>query len=65
VARAGADGLGRSGDPEHLVDDGYLETDGDLAFFWPEAERRFGRRHFSELMAVLSAAQECVVLAAR
>jgi ATP-dependent Lhr-like helicase len=49
----------------HLVNDGYLETDGDLAFIGPEAERRFGRRHFSELMAVFTAAPEFVVLAGR
>jgi ATP-dependent Lhr-like helicase len=50
---------------KHLVDDGYLETDGDLAFIGPEAERRFGRRHFSELMAVFTAAPEFIVLAGR
>ncbi len=33
----------------HLVAAGYLETDGDLAFIGPEAEQRFGRRHFSDL----------------
>lgn len=49
----------------YLVDEGFLETDGDLAFIGPEAERRFGRRHFSELMAVFTAAPEFVVLAGR
>lgn len=49
----------------YLIDDGFLETDGDLAFIGPEAERRFGRRHFSELMAVFTAAPEFVVLAGR
>ncbi|MDN5861114.1 MAG: DEAD/DEAH box helicase [Pseudonocardia sp.] len=50
---------------QHLLERGYLETDGDLAFIGPEAERRFGRRHFSDLMAVFTAAPEFVVLAGR
>lgn len=50
---------------EHLLDDGYLDRDGDLAFIGPEAEKRFGRRHFSELMAVFIAAPEFVVLDGR
>ena len=50
---------------QYLIDGGFLETDGDLAFIGPEAERRFGRRHFSELMAVFTAAPEFVVLAGR
>ncbi|MGH3906375.1 MAG: DEAD/DEAH box helicase [Pseudonocardiaceae bacterium] len=49
----------------HLVEAGYLETDGDLAFIGPEAEKRFGRRHFSDLTAVFSAAPEFTVLAGR
>ncbi len=49
----------------HLVAEGFFETDGDLAFIGPEAERRFGRRHFSDLMAVFTAAPEFVVLAGR
>jgi ATP-dependent Lhr-like helicase len=49
----------------YLIDEGYLETDGDLAFIGPEAERRFGRRHFSDLMAVFTSAPEFVVLAGR
>ena len=50
---------------QYLIDSGFLETDGDLAFIGPEAERRFGRRHFSELMAAFTAAPEFVVLAGR
>lgn len=50
---------------EYLIDGGYLETDGGLAFIGPEAERRFGRRHFSDLMAVFTAAPEFVVLNGR
>lgn len=50
---------------KYLVESGYLETDGDLAFIGPEAEKRFGRRHFSDLTAVFSAAPEFTVLAGR
>jgi ATP-dependent Lhr-like helicase len=50
---------------QYLIDGGFLETDGDLAFIGPEAERRFGRRHFSELMAAFTAAPELIVLAGR
>ena len=50
---------------QYLLDRGFLETDGDLAFIGPEAERRFGRRHFIELMAVFTAAPEFTVLAGR
>lgn len=49
----------------HLLDSGFLDTDGGLAFVGPEAERRFGRRHFSDLMAVFTAAPEFTVLAGR
>ncbi|GDY33050.1 DEAD/DEAH box helicase [Gandjariella thermophila] len=49
----------------HLVDSGYLERDGDLAFVGPEAERRFGRRYFADLTTVFSAAPEFLVLAGR
>jgi ATP-dependent Lhr-like helicase len=50
---------------QHLLNDGYLDRDGDLAFVGPEAEKRFGRRHFSDLTAVFSAAPEFLVLAGR
>lgn len=50
---------------QHLISAGYLETDGDLAFVGPEAERRFGRRHFSDLTAVFTAPPEFTVLAGR
>ena len=59
VAEAGPAVLG------HLVEAGYLETDGDLAFIGPEAEKRFGRRYFSDLTAVFSAAPGFTVLAGR
>ncbi|MEU7481309.1 DEAD/DEAH box helicase [Lentzea sp. NPDC042327] len=46
----------------HLLEEGFLDRDGDLAFIGPEAERRFGRRHFSELTAVFTASPEFLVL---
>jgi ATP-dependent Lhr-like helicase len=49
----------------YLVDEGFLDTDGGLAFIGPAAERQFGRRHFMELMAVFTAAPEFTVLAGR
>ena len=50
---------------DHLLAEGFLESDGDLAFIGPKAERRFGRRHFSELLAVFSAPPEFTVLDGR
>ncbi|MGP3974916.1 DEAD/DEAH box helicase [Streptomyces sp. 8N114] len=49
----------------HLLDQGYLEQDGELLFIGPEAERRFGRRHFMSLTAVFTAAPEFTVLSGR
>lgn len=49
----------------YLIEAGYLETDGDLAFIGPAAEKRFGRRHFSDLTAVFSAAPEFTVFSGR
>nr|WP_232794216.1 helicase-related protein [Pseudofrankia saprophytica] len=43
----------RSAEPivRHLVRMGYLDSDGGMLFVGPEAERKFGHRHFSELTA--------------
>jgi ATP-dependent Lhr-like helicase len=49
----------------YLIEQGFLESDGDLAFIGPEAERHFGRRHFSDLMAVFTAAPQFAVLSGR
>jgi ATP-dependent Lhr-like helicase len=49
----------------HLVEEGYLDQDGGLLFIGPEAERRFGYRHFMDLTAVFTAAPEFTVLAGR
>ncbi|GGF99343.1 ATP-dependent helicase [Rhodococcoides trifolii] len=50
---------------DHLVQNGYLDADGDLVHIGPEAERRFGHRYFSELTAVFSAPPEFSVIAGR
>lgn len=50
---------------EHLLSEGYLERDGAMAFIGPEAERKFGRRYFSDLLAVFSAPPEFTVLTGR
>jgi ATP-dependent Lhr-like helicase len=50
---------------EFLCTQGYFERDGDFLHIGPEAERRFGRRYFSDLTAVFSAPPEFTVLAGR
>jgi ATP-dependent Lhr-like helicase len=50
---------------EFLRREGYFEVDGDLLFIGREAERKFGRRYFSDLTAVFSAAPEFTVLHGR
>jgi ATP-dependent Lhr-like helicase len=57
----------RSAEPivRHLVREGYLDADGGMVFVGPQAERRFGHRHFSELTAVFTAAPEFTVLCGR
>ncbi|WP_322761207.1 DEAD/DEAH box helicase [Frankia sp. Cr2] len=57
----------RGGEPilGHLVRQGYLDTDSGMIFIGPEAERRFGHRHFSALTAVFTAAPEFSVLSGR
>ncbi|GAB2894741.1 DEAD/DEAH box helicase [Streptomyces mayteni] len=59
--------FGPSAEPivRHLVDEGYLDRDGGMLFIGPEAERRFGYRHFMDLTAVFTAAPEFTVLAGR
>jgi ATP-dependent Lhr-like helicase len=49
----------------YLVGQGYLDTDGGMLFIGPEAERRFGHRHFMSLMAVFTAPPEFTVLHGR
>ncbi|WP_030169899.1 MULTISPECIES: DEAD/DEAH box helicase [Actinomycetes] len=50
---------------QFLEEAGFFERDGDFWQIGPEAERRFGRRYFSDLTAVFSAPPEFVVLAGR
>lgn len=49
----------------HLVEQGYLDQDGGLLFVGPEAERRYGHRHFMNLTAVFTAPPEFTVLNGR
>ncbi|MFE9026589.1 DEAD/DEAH box helicase [Streptomyces iakyrus] len=59
--------FGQSAEPivRHLVDNGYLDQDGELLFIGPEAERRFGHRHFMNLTAVFTAPPQFTVLNGR
>jgi ATP-dependent helicase Lhr and Lhr-like helicase len=59
--------FGRSAEPivKHLVAEGYLDQDGGLLFIGPEAERRFGHRHFMNLTAVFTAPPQFTVLQGR
>jgi ATP-dependent Lhr-like helicase len=49
----------------HLTDEGFLDTDQGMLFIGPEAERRFGRRHFIELTASFTAPPQFTVLSGR
>jgi ATP-dependent Lhr-like helicase len=49
----------------HLVDHGYLNRDSGMLFIGPEAERRFGHRHFMNLTTAFTAAPQFTVLAGR
>ncbi|MGC5397553.1 DEAD/DEAH box helicase [Streptomyces sp. DT20] len=59
--------FGRSAEPlvRHLIDEGYLNRDSGMLFIGPEAERRFGYRHFMDLTAVFTTAPEFTVLSGR
>ena len=50
---------------DHLLLEGFLEKDGGWAFIGPVAEKRFGRRHFSDLLAVFTAAPQFTVVEGR
>jgi ATP-dependent Lhr-like helicase len=49
----------------YLLEQGYLERDNGMLFIGPEAELRFGRRHFMEMLAVFTAPPQFTVLAGR
>ncbi|MFE3147991.1 DEAD/DEAH box helicase [Streptomyces sp. NPDC059218] len=63
-------GFGPFGQPaepivRHLVEEGYLDQDGGMLFIGPEAERRFGHRHFMNLTAVFTSPPQFTVLQGR
>ncbi|MBT2234458.1 DEAD/DEAH box helicase [Nonomuraea sp. NEAU-A123] len=49
----------------HMLDKGFLNEEGGLLFIGPEADERFGRRHFIELTASFTAPPQFTVLAGR
>ncbi|MET7423630.1 DEAD/DEAH box helicase [Dactylosporangium sp. NPDC005555] len=49
----------------YLLDQGYLDQDGGMLHIGPEAELRFGRRHFMGMTAVFTAPPEFTVLTGR
>lgn len=49
----------------HVLEAGFLECDGDLAFIGPTAEKKFGQRHFSGLTASFVAPPDFTVLDGR
>ncbi|GAA4383456.1 DEAD/DEAH box helicase [Tsukamurella soli] len=50
---------------DHLLEKGFLDHDSGTAFIGPEAEKRFGRRSFMDLLAVFTASPEFRVYAGR
>ncbi|MFJ9700575.1 DEAD/DEAH box helicase [Streptomyces fradiae] len=59
--------FGESAEPvlRHLVERGYLDRDAGMLFVGPEAERRYGHRHFMGLTAVFTAAPQFTVFHGR
>jgi len=57
----------RSAEPilRYLVDQGFVDQDGELLFIGPAAEQRFGYRHFMGMTAVFTAPPQFTVLAGR
>ena len=57
----------RSAEPilRYLVEQGFLDQDGELLFVGPNAEQRFGYRHFMGMTAVFTAPPQFTVLAGR
>lgn len=49
----------------HLVHEGYLDSDAGMLFIGPEAELRFGRRHFMELTTAFTAMPQFTVINGR
>jgi ATP-dependent helicase Lhr and Lhr-like helicase len=57
----------RSAEPilRYLVEQGFIDQDGELLFIGPSAEQRFGHRHFAGMTAVFTAPPQFTVLAGR
>ena len=57
----------RSAEPilRYLVEQGFIDQDGELLFVGPAAEQRFGYRHFMGMTAVFTAPPQFTVLAGR
>ncbi len=57
----------RSAEPitRYLIEEGFLDQDGELLFIGEEAERRFGRQHFMGMTAVFTAPPQFTVLEGR
>lgn len=57
----------RSAEPilRYLVEQGFIDQDGELLFVGPSAEQRFGHRHFAGMTAVFTAPPQFTVLAGR
>jgi len=57
----------RSAEPilRHLINQGFVDADGELLFIGPAAEQRFGHRHFMGMTAVFTAPPQFTVLAGR
>jgi ATP-dependent Lhr-like helicase len=49
----------------YLIEQNFVDREDGMLFIGPEAERRFGRRHFMGLMAVFTAPPEFTVLQGR
>lgn len=49
----------------HLVKEGFIDLDGGLMMIGPEAEKRFGHRHFMELTSVFTAPPQFTALNGR
>jgi len=50
---------------DHLVAEGFLESDGGMLFIGPKAEQRFGFRHFMELTTAFTTMPQFTVLCGR
>ena len=48
-----------------LLDSGHLDSDAGMLFVGPESERRYGRRHFLEMLSVFTADPQFTVLHGR